>query len=58
MVVANKIDLLDSEENVEELKQHTDLPVIPVSAKKGENVKQLLLEIRKMYDENKAEDTE
>lgn len=50
LVVANKIDLEDAQENVELLKKHTDLPVIPVSAKVGTNLTQLLLEIRKIYD--------
>lgn len=58
MVIANKIDLLDSDHIVEELKQHTDMSVIPVSAKKGENLKQLLMEIRRIYDENKGEDAD
>lgn len=56
MIVANKIDLLDhNKDNIEELiKQHTGMPVIAISAKKGINLKQLLIEIRKMYDVNKV----
>lgn len=56
IIVANKIDLLDNDDNVEELKQHTDMPVIAVSAKKGVNLKELLIKMRKMYDENKSEE--
>lgn len=53
MIVANKVDLLDDHENVELLRKHSDLPVLPISAKTGTNLKELLLEIRKIYDENK-----
>lgn len=52
LVVANKIDVEGSEENVEMLKQSTDLPVIPISAKMGTNVKLLLYKIREIYDEH------
>lgn len=52
LVVANKIDLLESEENLNSLKNLTDIPIIPVSAKLGRNLNVLLEEIRKLYDEN------
>ncbi|XP_023020338.2 mitochondrial ribosome-associated GTPase 2 isoform X1 [Leptinotarsa decemlineata] len=53
LVIANKIDLPDTEENITKLKEHTDLPVIPVSAKVGTNVLELLKEIRIIYNEYK-----
>lgn len=53
MIIANKIDLLDNDENIEKLKQHTGMLVLPISAKKGTNLKELLIAIRKTYDENK-----
>lgn len=55
LIIANKIDLLDNSENIELLKQHTQIQVVPVSAKKGTNLKELLFEMRKLYDQNKEE---
>lgn len=49
-VVANKIDLPESQENVEELAQHTDLPLVPVSAKMGQQLVPLLSLIRLLVD--------
>ncbi|XP_966382.1 mitochondrial ribosome-associated GTPase 2 [Tribolium castaneum] len=56
LVIANKIDLPEAEKNLELLKQETDLKVIPVSAKLGTNITQLLQEIRVIYDQNKTDD--
>lgn len=50
LIVANKIDLPEAKDNLELLKQKTDLPVIPISAKIGTNLNLLLHEIRIMYD--------
>lgn len=50
IIVANKIDLPGAMENVELLRKHTQLPIIPISAKIGTNVKQLLQDIRVVYD--------
>lgn len=50
LVVANKIDLPHANENLEQLKQNTELPIIPISAKMGTNLNLLLQEIRIMYD--------
>lgn len=57
LIVANKIDLLEKngDDVVEKFKQHTDVPVIPVSAKIGINLKQLLIELRRVYDKNKVD---
>ncbi|CAG9858359.1 unnamed protein product [Phyllotreta striolata] len=52
IVVANKMDLPEAKENLELLKQNTTLPVIPISAKLGDNISQLLTEIKIIYDKN------
>lgn len=54
LVIANKIDLPDTEENVKILKESTDLPVLVVSAKTGLNVTNLLKHIRIIYDNNET----
>ncbi|XP_018561570.1 mitochondrial ribosome-associated GTPase 2 [Anoplophora glabripennis] len=53
LVIANKIDIPESEENVDKLKENVNLPVIPVSAKLGTNISTLLREIRILYDKNR-----
>ncbi|XP_057670847.1 mitochondrial ribosome-associated GTPase 2 isoform X2 [Diorhabda carinulata] len=53
LIAANKIDVPIAEENVEELKKRTDIPVIPISAKLGTNVSSLLREIKIIYDKEK-----
>lgn len=55
LVIANKIDLPEAEQNLELFEKHTDLKVIPVSAKLGTNITQLLKEIRILHDLNKNE---
>ncbi|XP_063918320.1 mitochondrial ribosome-associated GTPase 2 isoform X2 [Zophobas morio] len=52
LVIANKIDLAESEANLELLKQHTDLKIIPISAKLGMNISELLREVRILYDQS------
>lgn len=52
IVIANKMDLPDAEENYQLLKEKLDVPVIPISAKMGTNVSKLLEEIRRIYDES------
>ncbi|XP_042873356.1 mitochondrial ribosome-associated GTPase 2-like [Penaeus japonicus] len=49
-VVANKIDLPESQENVKKLAQHTDLPLVPVSAKMGQQLIPLLSLLRLLVD--------
>ncbi|EAT47690.1 AAEL001199-PA [Aedes aegypti] len=56
MIIANKIDLPEAEKNLELLQHHVDVPVIPISAKLGTNVSELLKEIRVVYDAMKKED--
>lgn len=57
LIVANKIDLLQTNDNLKLLKEKTSLPIVPVSAKLGTNVKELLIKIRIMYDQNTDEHT-
>lgn len=60
LVIANKMDLVKAQENIESIKERTELKVIPVSAKLGTNIKELLMEIRVLYDQgkDKAKDEE
>lgn len=51
IIVANKIDLPAAQQNLEDLREMYDVPIIPISAKMGTNVNQLLSNIRKLYDE-------
>lgn len=57
LVIANKMDLPESAENLELLRGETDLPVYAISAKTGVNLLNILQAIRKLSDEN-AEDKE
>lgn len=52
IIVANKIDLPEAEENISELEKRLQLPIIPISAKLGTNLSKLLQEIRVVYDEH------
>ncbi|XP_055327278.1 mitochondrial ribosome-associated GTPase 2-like [Paramacrobiotus metropolitanus] len=51
-IVGNKIDLPEAQANLSELQSRVDLPVFPISAKKGINVTSLLIHFRKLYDEH------
>lgn len=52
IIAANKIDMPEAEENVKALKEmFKDIPVIPISAKMGMNIDELLEVIRQYYDE-------
>lgn len=55
MIIANKIDLPEAEKNLELLQHHVDVPIIPISAKVGTNIAELLKEIRIVYDGLRAE---
>lgn len=52
LIIANKMDLPDSESNLEYLRSKVNVPIIPISAKFGDNLRSLLKEIRIMYDKN------
>ncbi|KAH1013597.1 hypothetical protein HUJ04_002571 [Dendroctonus ponderosae] len=58
IIAANKIDLPGAIENVELIKSNTGLPVIPVSAKTGENLETLMREIKIIYDRSKEQQQE
>lgn len=53
LVVAHKIDKLESNENLLNFKKKIDLPVIPMSAEKKINLTKFLKLIRDIYDQNK-----
>ena len=52
--MANKVDLPMGRENLEKLKQRVDMPVFGISAKHKDNVEELLLHVREMYDSNEV----
>lgn len=51
IIVANKIDLPEAEDNVRILREKFNVPIITISAKMGTNVTTLLGELRKLYNE-------
>lgn len=56
LIVANKLDLLKAEDNLELLKEKIPSPIIPVSAKMGINLSTLLKEIRILYNKLQGND--
>uniref|UniRef100_A0A8C3JSY6 Mitochondrial ribosome-associated GTPase 2 n=1 Tax=Calidris pygmaea TaxID=425635 RepID=A0A8C3JSY6_9CHAR len=50
VVIGNKIDLAQSRINLPLLKEHTDDRVIALSALTGDNLEELLLHLRELYD--------
>ncbi|CAG9822980.1 unnamed protein product [Phaedon cochleariae] len=52
IVIGNKVDLPEAKGKIEQMREHTHLPIIAISAKLGTNVAELLREIRVIYDEN------
>lgn len=60
-IVANKMDLSDSESNIEKIVgmySDSDVKVLPISAKCGHNLKSLLMVIRQMYDQTKPAESD
>ncbi|EAA14310.4 AGAP009702-PA [Anopheles gambiae str. PEST] len=53
-IIANKVDLPEAERNVELLALHVDVPVIPISAKMGTNIAEMLHEIRIIYETSRT----
>ncbi|XP_042232521.1 mitochondrial ribosome-associated GTPase 2-like isoform X2 [Homarus americanus] len=49
-IVANKMDLPEAQENLKELATHVDLPLVPVSAKMGDQLVPLLALLRLLVD--------
>ncbi|GAB0093949.1 mitochondrial ribosome-associated GTPase 2 [Sergentomyia squamirostris] len=50
IIVANKIDLPESEENLRILRDRVKVPILEISAKHGTNLNNLLTRIREIYD--------
>ena len=53
-IVANKVDLEISLDNLEELRKRVDIPVYAVSAKHGTNIDKLLEHVRDLYNNNRG----
>lgn len=53
LIVANKLDLPEAKANFKEFREAVgdSMAILPVSAKYGFNLKDLLLELRRVYDE-------
>lgn len=49
-IVANKMDLPEAWNNLRALRNHVNQQIIPVSALTGDNIEQLILHLRKLYD--------
>ncbi|XP_055693914.1 mitochondrial ribosome-associated GTPase 2 [Lutzomyia longipalpis] len=54
IIVANKIDLPESVENLRELRRRVNVPILEISAKNGTNLNTLLSKIRQIYDDATA----
>lgn len=50
IVIANKMDMPDSEKNLEEFKKHVDCEVYPISAETGEGIDKVLVKLADMLD--------
>lgn len=51
-VVANKIDTVESEHEIQRITEMLPLPVIPVSAKYGMGIPELKAKLRKLFDDS------
>lgn len=49
-IIANKMDLPDTQSKLEALKSLVTRRVIPVSAVTGQNMEELILHLRELYD--------
>jgi GTP-binding protein len=58
IIVANKMDLPEAQENIKKLREKLDIPVIPISAKVGTNIAELLQVLRKFYDKQMEHERE
>ncbi|XP_061115216.1 mitochondrial ribosome-associated GTPase 2 isoform X1 [Conger conger] len=54
-IVANKMDLPEAQDNLAALRAHVAQRVIPVSALTGQNVEELILHLRQLYDAEEGE---
>lgn len=50
-IVANKVDIANSETEIQQLQNTFPLPVIPVSAKYGKGIPELKKELRKLFND-------
>ena len=50
IVIANKMDMPESEKNLEEFKKHVDCEVYPISAETGEGIDKVLIKLADMLD--------
>uniref|UniRef100_A0A8D0HAC4 Mitochondrial ribosome-associated GTPase 2 n=1 Tax=Sphenodon punctatus TaxID=8508 RepID=A0A8D0HAC4_SPHPU len=50
-IIGNKIDLPQSKSNLKLLKEHVEQRIIPLSALTGDNLEELLLHLRELYDD-------
>lgn len=57
LVIANKIDIAESNQNLDRLQKLIDLPIICVSAKMGTNITSLLKHLRILYDNALLQET-
>ena len=51
-IVANKIDMVDSEREIHGLEETSPLPVIPVSAKYGTGIPEFKTKLRKLFHDS------
>lgn len=54
VVIANKMDKEGAEEGLETLKKCTRLPIVPVSARKNENMESVAQMLRQAYISSKS----
>lgn len=51
-IVANKIDTVESENEIQRIAETLPLPVIPVSAKNGTGITEMKAKVRKLFDDS------
>lgn len=51
-IVANKIDTVESENEIQRIAKTLPLPVIPVSAKNGTGIPEMKAKVRKLFDDS------
>ncbi|XP_060793169.1 mitochondrial ribosome-associated GTPase 2 isoform X2 [Neoarius graeffei] len=56
-IVANKMDLSGTKENLEELRRRVEQRIIPLSALTGDNTEELIIHLRELYDDHSGQTT-
>ena len=51
-IVANKIDMVESENEIQRIAEALPLPVLPVSAKYGTGIPELKVKVRKLFHDS------